>query len=131
MIDAKYYKYGWTRLPGDLPDSESINKQITYGEYLAESDKFINSNGDHPEVFNAFIMPYDAGGDAFHTGESLYHIGNAISDWKSSYGTKPYEDVVGLLLDVKTIMKDYTHDDKRIEVLAKKIMDSVQKSTKE
>ena len=35
MQDAKYYKYGWTQLPKDLPSSSSINKQISYGEYIA------------------------------------------------------------------------------------------------
>ena len=28
------YKYGWTGIPEHLPNGSSINKQITYGEYL-------------------------------------------------------------------------------------------------
>ena len=40
ILDAKYYKFGQTGLPWDLPESTAINKQITYGEYVAESKKF-------------------------------------------------------------------------------------------
>ena len=39
VLDAKYYKYGNTRRLADLPESTSINKQITYGEYIAENER--------------------------------------------------------------------------------------------
>ena len=51
VLDAKCYKYGWTGIPDHLPNGSSINKQITYGEYL-EKHKGINADS----VFNAFIM---------------------------------------------------------------------------
>lgn len=53
VLDAKYYKYGWSGAPGHLPESTSINKQITYGEYIAKSEKFLKE-GQHPTVYNAF-----------------------------------------------------------------------------
>ena len=40
VLDAKYYKYGVTRRMTDLPESTSINKQITYGEFIAEQECF-------------------------------------------------------------------------------------------
>ena len=125
VLDAKYYKYGNTRRAGDLPDSSDINKQITYGEYIAENKTFCNSKGESPEVYNAFIMPYDSFGNAFHTEENLHYIGSAISDWKSSDGTKPYEMVAGVLVDVKSLMQDYSHDEKRITELAELIESKV------
>lgn len=125
VMDAKYYKYGWTKSPEHLPDSESINKQITYGEYIAESTKFLNHDGKHPKVLNAFIMPYDAWGETFHTEETLHHVGNAISNWKSSDGTKPYERVVGILIDIKTLMSDYSRDNKKIIEMAELIEKSI------
>lgn len=118
VLDAKYYKFGNTGRAGDLPDSSDINKQITYGEYIAENDTFCNLNGERPKVFNAFIMPYDSFGKVFHTRESIHYIGNAISDWKSSDGTKAYERIAGVLLDVKSLMLDYSHDNNRINELA-------------
>jgi len=101
VLDAKYYKYGWSGAPGHLPESTSINKQITYGEYIAESDRFIK-DGQHPVVYNAFLMPYDSMGKRFPTGKSIHYIGTATSDWKT--GNQKYENVVGLLLDVKYLM---------------------------
>ncbi|MCI8931570.1 MAG: LlaJI family restriction endonuclease [Lachnospiraceae bacterium] len=101
VLDAKYYKYGWSGAPGHLPESTSIHKQITYGEYIAESAKFMR-DGEHPTVYNAFIMPYDSKGKKFPTRTPIHYIGSATSEWKSSQ--KKYERVVGILMDVKYLM---------------------------
>lgn len=101
VLDAKYYKYGWSGAPGHLPESTSINKQITYGEYIAEAGKFVK-DGMHPVVYNAFLMPYDSNGKKFPTDKPIHYIGTATSDWKDS--TKKYENVIGILMDVKYLM---------------------------
>lgn len=36
VLDAKCYRYGVTNIPDHLPNGSSINKQITYGEYLEQ-----------------------------------------------------------------------------------------------
>jgi len=119
VLDAKYYKYGWSGAAGHLPGSTSINKQITYGEYIAEEESF-KRNGDHPTVYNAFIMPYDSKGKTFNTGTSIHYIGSATSDWKG--GDKEYENVLGILMDVKYLMDlDGRRDLLEIERLAKLI----------
>lgn len=116
VLDAKYYKYGWSGAAGHLPESTSINKQITYGEYIAEADKFIK-NGEYPVVYNAFLMPYDAKGKRFPTGEPIHFIGTATSDWKT--GNQKYENVVGVLMDVKYLMEiDNRLDESEIMKLA-------------
>ena len=125
VLDAKYYKFGQTKYPGHLPNSSSINKQITYGEYISFNSKFKDEYGNNPVVFNAFIMPYDSKGKAFHTNTELFYIGNAVSEWKISDGTKTYEAVVGILLDVKTLMKNYRNDIYDIYKLADLIEDKV------
>lgn len=101
VLDAKYYKYGWSGTPRHLPESTSINKQITYGEYIAEADKFVK-DGKHPIVYNAFIMPFDSRGKKFPTDKPIYYIGTASSDWK--IGNKKYENVIGVLMDAKYLM---------------------------
>lgn len=101
VLDAKYYKFGWSGVPRHLPESTSINKQITYGEYIAENEEFMK-NGKHPTVYNAFIMPYDSRGKKFSTGTPIHYIGSATSDWK--HGKKEYENVLGILMDVKYLM---------------------------
>lgn len=98
VLDAKYYKYGATGRPGDLPESTSINKQVTYGEYIAEQDTFKKLHGDNFKVYNAFLMPYSA-----LAGENIRSIGVAISSWKTNQ--KSYEKIQGILVDVKHLMK--------------------------
>lgn len=121
VLDSKYYRFGQTKMSADLPDATSISKQITYGEYIAESAKFLLKDGTHPIVYNAFLMPYDADGKLFFTKKQFSYIGTAISNWKSSDGTKPYEQILGILVDTKTLMKDYSKDNERIYNLAKLI----------
>ncbi len=117
VLDAKYYKYGDTRNPRDLPESTSINKQITYGEYIAEQKKFKDKHGSSYNVYNAFLMPYDKGED-----HNIIKIGEAVSDWKDNY--KKYERVQGILVDIKFLMqKCVPQDEKLIEKLAKVIME--------
>lgn len=116
VLDAKYYKYGWSGSPGHLPESTSINKQITYGEYIAKSEKFLKE-GQHPTVYNAFLMPYDSKGKKFPAGKPIHYIGTATSDWKDS--TAKYENVIGILMDVKYLMEiDSRQDDTEIMKLA-------------
>lgn len=126
VLDAKYYKFGRTGNPAHLPESTSINKQITYGEYIAETERFKSSSGSNPIVYNAFLMPYDSFGEKFYTEEEFHYIGSAFSDWKSSQGIKPYEEIAGILLDVKSLMNDHSHSDDKIMKLAALIEESVE-----
>ncbi|MDL2319014.1 LlaJI family restriction endonuclease [Eubacteriales bacterium OttesenSCG-928-A19] len=105
VLDAKYYRYGITKNPYHLPDSSSINKQITYGEYIAYN------TGKAEHVYNAFIMPYES--TDFQTEHFLYieNIGEAISDWKSS--DKDYERVQGILLDTRFLVHNATRENLR------------------
>lgn len=122
VLDAKYYKFGWSGLPNHLPESTSINKQITYGEYVAEAEKFV-ANGKKPIVYNAFIMPYDSLGNKFPTKKPIYYIGTALGNWK--IGDKKYENVVGILLDIKYLMNiESKMDQSEILKLAKIIEDN-------
>ena len=102
ILDAKYYKYGATGRLGDLPESTSINKQITYGEYVA------NNIVDNGVVYNAFLMPFDSLGKLWEAGEVI-HIGEATGDWREN--DKTYERVQGILVDVKYLMHITVRED--------------------
>lgn len=104
VIDAKYYKYGITRLSSDLPHSDSIQKQITYGEYLCNPDsaKATGRQGDYSAVYNAFVMPFNGA----KSSSKYEFIGIATADWKSSQLS--YEKVVGLLLDTRHLIEVYS-----------------------
>lgn len=115
VLDAKNYNYGYTHLATDLPKSTDINKQITYGEYIAENKLFKIRHGASFETYNAFLMPYD-GFDWNEDGEQIRWIGEATGNWKKN--KKKYEHVQGILVDVKSLMTIYKHsDDKIIEEL--------------
>ncbi|MCM1121349.1 MAG: LlaJI family restriction endonuclease [Eubacterium sp.] len=102
ILDAKYYKYGITNKIGDLPGSESINKQITYGEYVAGEEKFKEKYGEGMKVFNAFLMPYDALESGYAQNREMRRIGEALGDWKDN--SEPYHKIQGILIDVKSLM---------------------------
>lgn len=120
VIDAKFYKFGISGNPADLPESSSINKQITYGEYIATQERFRARYGDEVPVYNAFLMPYNALENRFGTNDTFVNIGEATGDWKTT-GHK-YERVQGILVDTRYLMYHYTGKPKnQIAALARSI----------
>lgn len=105
ILDAKYYKYGITNNPADLPNSSSINKQITYGEYIVHNEKFEAEREMGMEVYNAFLMPYDSNRQPYNEEEGHYYsIGEGVSDWKSL--EESYQRVQGILVDIKFLINN-------------------------
>ena len=103
ILDAKYYKYGETRIPSDLPDSSSINKQISYGENVAVNDKFKAERDAGMEIYNAFLMPYNAEQEIYsQITDNYFSVGEAVADWKQS--TESYQRVQGILVDIKFLI---------------------------
>lgn len=100
ILDAKYYRYGVTRYPKHLPNSSSINKQITYGEYI---DNHINEF-DTDKIFNAFLMPYNSKDNLFGTEGIFENIGEATGKWRNGSDIKNYDRVQGIVVDVRTLM---------------------------
>lgn len=120
VLDAKYYKYGATKRAVDLPESISINKQITYGEYIDEQKKFRQKYGDNMKVYNAFLMPFNSKSDKWMTEDKVIRIGQAYGDWKTNL--KSYEKVQGIVVDIKFLMKlSSRQNEEEIRVLADKI----------
>lgn len=102
VLDAKYYKYGRTGNPEHLPNGSSINKQITYGEYL-ETAKGISNES----LFNAFIMPFNMAQNCFHITEPVGNIGEAVGDWRYKPNMKNYERIQGIVMDTRYLMYHY------------------------
>ena len=120
VLDAKYYKYGVTGKTWDLPESTSINKQITYGEYIANEDKFKKKHGENMKVYNAFLMPFDSLKSKYPDNANMLKVGGAVSNWKDN--TEEYQKIQGILIDVKTLMSiNVRQEMKEIEKLAKLI----------
>lgn len=102
ILDAKYYRYGVTGKTQDLPKSSSVNKQITYGEYVASEETFKKLHGNDMKVYNAFLMPFDSLKNNYSGNPEMLKIGEAVSDWKDN--SEEYQKIQGILLDVKTLM---------------------------
>lgn len=102
VLDAKYYKYGATKYLRDLPESTSINKQITYGEYVAQ-----HVSAD-VTVYNAFLMPFDSKDKKWQS-EEIISVGEATGDWRLN--TQLYEHIQGILVDVKYLMQITVRED--------------------
>lgn len=97
ILDAKYYKYGLTGYLSHLPESSSINKQITYGEFVEQL------GFAHERIYNAFLLPFNQFDNPFKTKKEIMKIGEAKGNWKN--GNKNYESIQGVVLDVKSLMK--------------------------
>lgn len=105
VLDAKYYKYGWTANSEHLPNGTDINKQITYGEYI-ERTKGIPDE----RLFNCFIMPYNKVDNFFHMSGNIGNIGEAVGDWRyvnSNPHMKNYERIQGIVMDTRYLMHNY------------------------
>lgn len=101
ILDAKCYRYGWTGTPDHLPNGSSINKQITYGEYL-EKHKGVDAS----YLFNAFIMPYNKAKNYFNLTSVVGNIGEAVGDWRNN--EKYYERIQGIVMDTRYLMYHYS-----------------------
>lgn len=107
ILDAKYYKYGVTGNPRDLPDSASVAKQIAYGEYVAEhvvkQEWFRRKHGEGFRIYNAFLMPFHGEEGKQSSVGTVMRAGEAVSWWKSN--ERAYERVQGILVDTKSLMR--------------------------
>lgn len=126
VLDAKYYKYGITNSSKELPNSSSINKQISYGEFIATNKKFEKERQDGLTIYNAFLMPYDASKQLYNEDQrDYYSIGEAIADWKNS--NEEYQRVQGILIDTKFLMfNTLKPNTKEIKKLSEEIIKSIE-----
>ena len=117
IVDAKYYKYGITGNPNHLPETDSIQKQITYGKYATEKKGYKRTN-----VYNAFVMPYDNKG----SGENYKFVSVATSDWEQYPSNYSYTYIIGILMDTRHIITTYSQtNETEIQKLTKLIVDSL------
>ena len=101
ILDAKMYKYGGLehldkKIDG-LPNTSSIQKQITYGDEVKKIEKYVR---------NAFILPYNKELDRFKYSNdaimldkqrNLAYIGFATSSWRKNDDDHTY--VFSFLID--------------------------------
>lgn len=95
ILDSKYYKYAYTGQSSDQPLSESVPKQIVYGDRikLKNKDKI---------VYNAFILPHDGNSSDFPEGF-------AFADWKEKEEllNLPHNRIQEIFIDTRELMYDH------------------------
>ena len=136
ILDSKYYKYGLTKRSTHLPGAESVCKQMAYAEYVETHWKeILEENGDPStslhfaqddtspkRIYNVFIMPYcaDAGkwdeiaavavlprNDVY----AMKRVGYIYGDWKNVEDeNRPYHKIHCILLDMKSVMRNYANN---------------------
>lgn len=117
ILDSKYYKFGITKNKAHLPGAESVCKQMAYAEFVEKEFAFISGH-----IHNAFIMPY-CESDETTTGlatSGMRFAGLIYGDWKDC--SKSYRKIACILLDVKTVMRNYETSGDAQEKLAKLIL---------
>lgn len=112
ILDAKMYQYGVTQDVKDLPETQSIQKQITYGDYAYH-------NLNETKVRNAFILPYSKKLKCFvedtntlkYNDGNLAYFGQAYTDWRNIEDQKDYEKVYAFGIDFNYLLKNYNKPD--------------------
>ena len=78
----------------------SINKQITYAEYVKQLKQVPNKS-----LYNAFIMPYNMNKNLLGLKNVAENIGEAISDTRQN--NMRYEHIQGIVVDIRYLMYNY------------------------
>ncbi len=104
VLDAKYYKYSFTKKYDDLPKVSDINKQITYGRMVKKKTGEI--------VYNAFLLPfnknkYDTNQLKADPNKWCLNIGEAMGEWNDNLNNLSYERIQIILIDMKYLMQNY------------------------
>ena len=103
ILDAKYYRYGTTFLTKHIPETTSIQKQITYGEYVK-----MMKPGVYEEIYSAFVMPYskktNIHNDRFN--KDIEFIGVARAKWIDASG-ETNRNIAGILLDTNFLINNW------------------------
>lgn len=101
ILDSKFYRFGYTGVDSDLPETTSIQKQITYGDYIKKNVTKIPITN----IYNAFLMPYDKEREVFKSEDNIQYVGFAKSTWKDNKADHEY--IHAFLIDLKHVVKTW------------------------
>ncbi len=127
VLDAKFYKFGISGKPCDLPASESICKQVAYAEF-AERRLGEKLELDGSRIYNAFVLPYCAKRENVDSKDlKMRAIGSCYGDWKpfESESGPSYHRIAGILLDVKSAMRRFEASSDVRKALSERIVEAV------
>lgn len=94
IIDSKFYEFG------NMPATESVEKQIVYGESLERSKGIPADN-----IYNVFLIPRSFEEEGWDPASIIRYHGHARADWKDH--NKKYEKVLFYFIDLKYVISNY------------------------
>lgn len=101
VLDSKFYRYGFTGDKKDLPETTSIQKQITYGDFIKN-----NKIGDEiKKIRSAFILPYNKETNKLNLNQTIEYIGYSKTDYRK--GIDDHEIIHAFLIDLKYVIKTW------------------------
>ncbi len=124
VLDAKFYRYGTTENRDDLPETTSIQKQITYATHIKTN--IAQQEENIKIIHNAFILPYNKNKNRFGFQNNLEYIGFSKANWVN----KQSDAVVhAFLIDTKHLISSWSQGNCKedIDKLIKDIEEYVEK----
>ena len=111
VLDSKFYRYGYTANKDDLPETTSIQKQITYGDFIKN-----NKMGDEiQKIRNAFILPYNKYNNKLGLINTIEYIGYSKTDYRK--GVEGHEIIHAFLIDLKYVIETWNKKNHGDDVL--------------
>ena len=115
ILDAKMYQYGATHDRSKLPETQSLQKQITYGD-------FVSNNLQDKNIRNAFILPYNKCLESFindpnamkYNDSNLVYFGYAYVDWRNDEDFQDYDNIYAFGIDFNYLLNNYNKPDYEI-----------------
>lgn len=132
ILDAKMYQYGATHDRSKLPETQSLQKQITYGD-------FVSNNLRDKNIRNAFILPYNKCLKSFindpgaikYNDSNLVYFGYAYVDWRDDEDFQDYDNIYAFGIDFNYLLNNYKNPDYEIINQFCKVIEKNIKSYKE
>lgn len=124
VLDSKYYQYGFSKNPNNLPESSSVVKQLAYAQFIeTQCTNGIRTSKIPPdicahfkkdELYNAFIMP----GVIKIEEKEPENIGYVSADYVFSrtdeVPDRKYYKIYGIIVDVQELMFHHIPKDKNV-----------------
>ena len=102
VLDAKFYRYGTTGQRTDLPETTSIQKQITYATHIKTN---LQKEERIENIHNAFVLPYNKNRNIFGLKNNLEYIGFSKANWINRNDNTV---VHAFLLDTKHLISSWS-----------------------
>ena len=123
ILDSKFYRFGYTGEESDLPETTSIQKQITYGDFIKKN----KVGPDIKKIRNAFILPYNKDDNKLNLKEKIEYVGYAKADYRN--GNDDHEIIHAFLIDLKYVVQTWNKQNHNDDVEA--LISDIEKIHKE